>query len=87
VLVGEETWRYAWPPILDCQNIPVPNEFWGESDIPDDIIHLAQSRNFALSNWARIVKYQAHKRLNTLELIERQNGLIRLNPELLKLIG
>lgn len=29
----------------------------------------------------------ALSRLNTLELIERQNGLIRLNPELLELIG
>ena len=63
VLVGEEMWRYAWAPVLDCQNIPVPNEFWGEADIPNDIINLTQSRNFALSNWARIVKYQAHQRL------------------------
>ena len=62
-LAGEQVWPYAWPPIHHCQNIPVPNEFWGEADIPNDIIGLVQSRNFALSNWARIIKYQAHQRL------------------------
>ena len=63
ILTGEQLWAYSWSPILDCQNIAVPNEFWGEADIPADIINLTQSRNFALSNWARIVKYQAHQRL------------------------
>jgi hypothetical protein len=63
ILTGEQLWPYTWSPILDCQNIAVPNEFWGEADIPTDIINLTQSRNFALSNWARIIKYQAHQRL------------------------
>ena len=63
ILTGEQLWAYTWPPILDCQNIPVPNEFWGESDIPDDIIELTQKRNFALSDWLRIVDLQAHQRL------------------------
>lgn len=61
--VGRVVWSYPWPPVLDCQNIPVPNEFYGESDIPDDIIGLNKSRNFALSNWGRIIKFQAHQRL------------------------
>jgi hypothetical protein len=56
-------WPYRWPPIIDGQNIPVPNEFWGEPDIPVDIINLNKSRNFNLSNWARIAKLQAHQRL------------------------
>jgi len=63
ILTGEQLWPYTWSPVIDCQNIAVPNEFWGEADIPTDIINLTQSRNFALSNWARIIKYQAHQRL------------------------
>jgi hypothetical protein len=62
-LITSVTWRYNWPPIIDCQNIPVPNEFWGEPDIPVDIINLNKSRNFTLSNWSRIIKLQAHQRL------------------------
>jgi hypothetical protein len=61
--VSRVTWLYSWPPVIDCQNIPVPNEFYGESDIPNDIIDLNRSRNFTLSNWQRIIKFQAHQRM------------------------
>lgn len=60
-LIRREVWPYTWPPVIDCQNIPVPNEFYGESDIPLDVINLNKSRNFTLSNWARIIKHQAHQ--------------------------
>ena len=63
ILTGEQLWPYTWSPIHHCQNIPVPNEFWGEADIPTDIINLTQSRNFTLSNWLQIITYQAHQRL------------------------
>jgi hypothetical protein len=61
--IDSVVWPYTWPPMIDCQNIPVPNEFWGEPDIPVDIINLNKSRNFTLSNWSRIIKLQAHQRL------------------------
>lgn len=60
---GSELWRWSWPPIIDCQNIPVPNEYYGEADISPDVIALNKARNLALSFWARIIKYQAHQRL------------------------
>lgn len=60
-LIAEETWPWSWPPILDCQNIIVPNEYYGEPDIPDDIINLNKSINFNMSNAARIIKFQAHQ--------------------------
>lgn len=58
--VNEERWPYAWPPIVDCQNLPAPNSFWGDSDISDDIIQLNRAMNFILSNIARIIRFHAH---------------------------
>lgn len=62
MLTNKETWPYSWSPILDCQNIIVPNEYYGEPDIPEDVINLNQSINFNYSNAARIIKFQAHQR-------------------------
>lgn len=60
VTVGENTWPYPWPPIVDCQNLPAPNEFWGLSDLTEDILRLNDAINFVLSNLIRIVRYHAH---------------------------
>ena len=54
------TWPYEWPPIVDCQNLPMPNEFWGLSDLEEDVLQLNKSINFVLSNMARIIRYHAH---------------------------
>lgn len=57
---NEQNWPYAWPPIVDCQNLPAPNEFWGISDIEPDILEINSGINFVISNMARIIKYHAH---------------------------
>jgi hypothetical protein len=53
-------WPHDWPPIVYCQNLPAPNEFWGMSDIEEDAIQLNESINFVLSNVNRILRYHAH---------------------------
>lgn len=53
-------WPYAWPPIVDCQNLPCPNEYWGIADIEDDLVALNASINVVLSNMARILRFHAH---------------------------
>lgn len=53
-------WPWAWCPIVDCQNLPSPNEFYGISDLEQDIIDLNKSVNFILSNATRILRYHAH---------------------------
>jgi hypothetical protein len=58
--VGEARWPYAWPPIVDCQNLPCPNEYWGLSDLEDDLLQLNAAINFVLSNLARIIRFHAH---------------------------
>lgn len=57
---SEEIWAYAWPPIIDCQNLPSPNEYYGQPDLTDDVIRLNEAINFVLSNTARILRYHAH---------------------------
>ena len=58
--ISEAVWPYAWPPIVDCQNLPCPNEYWGISDLEDDLLQLNAAINFVLSNIARILRYHAH---------------------------
>lgn len=53
-------WPYAWPPIVDCQNLPSPNEYYGLSDIESDVIDLNHSINFIVSNISRILRFHAH---------------------------
>lgn len=60
--VSQSRWPYAFPPIADCQNLPSPNEYWGISDLEEDVIGLNQSANFVLSNIARILRFHAHPR-------------------------
>lgn len=57
---NEQPWPYAWPTIVDCQNLPVPNEYWGMSDIEPDILEINKAINFSVSNTGRILKYHAH---------------------------
>ena len=57
---GEQRWPYVWLPVVDCQNLPVPNEFWGMSDIEPDVLEINKAINFSVSNTGRILKYHAH---------------------------
>lgn len=60
VTTAENTWPYPWPPIVDCQNLPNPNEYWGLPDLGEDLLQLNESINFVLSNLARIIRFHAH---------------------------
>jgi len=59
-MTSETVWNYEFPPVVDCQNLPVPNEYWGASDLEEDVIQLQRSINFILSNLTRIIRYPAH---------------------------
>ena len=59
--IGETTeWPYLWPPILDCQNLPAPNAYYGMSDLEPDILHLIGRIHYVLSNTGRINRIHAH---------------------------
>ena len=54
------TWKYPFAPIIDCQNLPNPNEFWGLSDLERDTLQLNHAINFVLSNINRIIRFHGH---------------------------
>ncbi|MEW6505146.1 MAG: phage portal protein [Chloroflexota bacterium] len=58
--VSEAVWPYEFSPIVDCQNLPAPGEFWGQSDLEDDVIEIIRAINFIASNTARIIRFHAH---------------------------
>jgi hypothetical protein len=51
-------WRWPWPPIVDCQNLVNPHEFYGLSDLED--LSLQDGVNFTASNVLRVLRYHAH---------------------------
>lgn len=57
-MVNEELWPWTFPPIVHCQNQPLPNSFWGMSDLEDADVN--DAINFAASNINRILRFHAH---------------------------
>jgi len=55
---SDQVWPYPWPPIVDCQNLPAPNEYFGLSDLEN--LGLNDNVNFLASNILRITRYHAH---------------------------
>lgn len=62
VFITRETinWPWPWSPIIACQNLPSPNEYFGIADIEADELALNNAINFVLSNTNRIIRYHAH---------------------------
>src|SRR5690606_34619066 len=58
--VNAGVWPWEWPPIIDCQNLPQANEYYGRSDIQEHVVNLQKSLNFVVSNLQRIIKFHAH---------------------------
>jgi hypothetical protein len=53
-------WPWPWSPVVDCQNLPSPNEYYGLADIERDVLKLNAAINFGMSNLQRILRYHAH---------------------------
>ena len=55
-----EIWPYPFSPLFNNQNLPSPNEFWGNPDLTQDLIDQNKVLNFIQSNTSRILKFHAH---------------------------
>lgn len=53
-------WRLPFAPIQHCQNLPLPNEFWGQPDLTPSIIRMNLAYNLVESNINKIVWYHGH---------------------------
>jgi hypothetical protein len=54
---NEEVWPYEWPPIIDCQNLPLFDSVYGEPDVDDLVIDLNNATNAVLSDRKKILYY------------------------------
>jgi len=58
-LTGQTDWPYPWPPVVDWQNLPRPNRYYGKDDV-GTTGPLNDGLNFVVSNIQRILKHHAH---------------------------
>lgn len=66
--LASERWDYEFPPILEVQNLPAPNDYWGKSDIEPDVISLNEVINRSASNINKIIRNHAHPKTYTIGL-------------------
>jgi hypothetical protein len=59
VQTNEEVWDLPFAPIVDCQNMPTANEYWGRADLTSDVLDLADAINMAATNIQKILRYHA----------------------------
>lgn len=53
-------WPWDFDPIVHWQNLPVPNAYYGASDLNDDVLHLVERANLLLSSWMKSTLHHAH---------------------------
>jgi hypothetical protein len=59
----ETPWRFGWAPIVDCQNLPEPNAYFGRPDITDDVLETQLALNRVMSNAARVQRIHGHPKV------------------------
>jgi hypothetical protein len=65
VTEGVEDWPHDFAPILECQNMVMPNQFWGEPDLGDDVIHILNAINRSASQIHKIMRVHAYPKVWT----------------------
>lgn len=58
MLLAETEWPWPWPPIVDWQNLPEPEGYYGEPDLINAALN--DTLNFVASNNNRIIKFHGH---------------------------
>jgi Phage portal protein, SPP1 Gp6-like len=63
VQTGAEDWDFPFAPIVDCQNLPTANEFYGNPDLGPADLDLVDRINMAATNIQKILRYHAHPKV------------------------
>jgi Phage portal protein, SPP1 Gp6-like len=69
-------WDYEWSPVHHCQNLPMPNQVWGLSDLEQDTLDLNYTLNGIASDMRKITSLFASPVLFTRLLGNRATGEI-----------
>ncbi len=57
---GPSIWPYSFCPIFHAKNRPAPHQYYGLSDLEDDVLRINAAINFILSNINRILRAHGH---------------------------
>jgi hypothetical protein len=63
VTTKETPWNFTWAPIVDCQNLPEPNSYYGRPDLTDDVVDTNLTLNKVMSNAARVQRIHGHPKV------------------------
>lgn len=59
--IGEPLdWDFPFAPIVDGQNLPAPNSYWGYGDLEGGLVDMNLALNRALSSMQRILRLHGH---------------------------
>lgn len=58
--IAREVWEYDWTPVFHCQNMEIPNEFWGEADLENDVMDLIDAIERSAGGTQKIVRHKGH---------------------------
>lgn len=59
VETGRTVWGFSFAPIVETQNLPKPNEYWGESDLDGGVLQINDALNSVISDVNKILRYHA----------------------------
>jgi len=74
-------WDYRWPPIADCQNLVVPNQYWGMADLEEPVVDVISSLQFMLSNLNKIIRIHANPKTHAKGLTPDLVSEIQISPD------
>jgi len=77
----EEIHPYTWPPIVDCQNLPVPNDYWGMADLEEDVLDIIERMQYVDSNTNKIIRLYAHPKTWTQGMTPDAVAEIDVSPD------
>lgn len=63
ITTDETAWKYGWSPIVDTQNLPEPNAYWGRPDLTSDVLETQLAVNRVMSNAARVQRIHGHPKI------------------------
>jgi hypothetical protein len=76
-----ETWPYAWAPIEHCQNMELPNQFWGMADVDDTTVDVIQSLQRAMSSVNKVIRIHGSPRMFAKGVLPEQVDEIDVSPD------
>lgn len=59
-ITDETPWPHWYAPVLDCQNLPAPNTYYGRSDLEPAVLDLLEQLESVASDMRRMVRLLGH---------------------------